>query len=301
MPENIESTVEAEVNIIETVKETINSLCDSLFTSINNNVFPLLDDIVFVDTDITDSSYMEKLFNSSATSGIIILANCLLTAFILYYAIRLMMSHFVGSHVDAPYKFFIKTIFIAIFMNFSLELCSAFINIAFNASSFFCALGKEIIGKEISFITFTSEFEKILNNNLDIFSLDGILCSTLYISSFNLAITYALRYIFIKVLILLSPFVILCLTNQSTEFIFKNWLKCFFSLLFLQVIVSIILLLPFIIVKESSNMLFNKLLLIGSISALLKANQFIREFIGGIDVNATLPSAISNIKSMLIK
>jgi hypothetical protein len=48
-------------------------------------------------------------------------------------------------------------------------------------------------------------------------------------------------------------------------------------------------------------MLFNKLLLIGSISALLKANQFIREFIGGIDVNATLPSAISNIKSMLIK
>ena len=55
MPENIESTVEAEVNIIETVKETINSLCDSLFTSINNNVFPLLDDIVFVDTDITVS------------------------------------------------------------------------------------------------------------------------------------------------------------------------------------------------------------------------------------------------------
>lgn len=301
MPENIESAIETEVNIFEIVKETINSLCDSLFTSINNNVFPLLDDIVFVNKDIVASSYMENLFNSSTTNGVIVLANCVLTAFILYYALRLMISHFVGFHIDPPYKFFIKTIFIAIFMNFSLTLCSLFIDIAFNASSFFCALGSEIIGKEISFITFTNEFEKILSNNFDIFSLDGILCSTLYVSSFNLAITYSLRYIFIKVMILLSPFVILCLINQSTEFIFKNWLKCFFSLLFLQVIVSIILLLPFIIVKESSNSLFCKLLLIGSISALLKANQFIKEFIGGIDVNSSLPSALSNIKSLILK
>ena len=290
-----------EVNIIEVVKETINSLCNSLFDSINNSVFPLLDDIVFINSDITDSKNMQSLIGTDITNGVLMLANCLLVAFVLYYAIRLFLSKFSGNTIDSPYKFFIKAVLVAIFMNFSLSLCSFLVDSTYEVSSFFCALGEDLFGKEISFITFTNELKKSLNNNSDIFSLNGILSSTLYISSFSLIINFSLRYVLIKILIILSPFAILCLINQSTESFFKSWFKSFFSLLILQVIVSIILLLSFTLANETQNPLFNNILLVGAINALLKANQFVKELIGGLGINANIQNGINGLKSMFTK
>ncbi len=132
------------------------------------------------------------------------------------------------------------------------------------------------------------------------FSLNGILASTLYLSSFSLALNFALRYILIKVLILLSPFAFLCLINQPTYNLFKSWAKSFFAILFLQIIVSIILLLPFAIMKENSDTLFNQLLLIGAITALLKSNQFVKELIGGLGITANMQTGLlRNEKSII--
>lgn len=136
-----------EVNIIEVVKETINSLCNSLFDSINNTVFPLLDDIVFIDSDIINSSNMQNLLGTSISSGVLILANSLLFAFVLYYAVRLLLSHFTGNSVDPPYKFFIKAILVAIIMNSSLSLCSFLVDSTSQITSFFCALRRRFIWK----------------------------------------------------------------------------------------------------------------------------------------------------------
>lgn len=102
-------TVANEINIIETVQETINTLCNSLFDSIRNTIFPLLDEIVFIDNDIMESAYMEKLFGTSLTSGVLILANCLFTAFVLYYCIRLLISHLSGSNIESPREIFYKS------------------------------------------------------------------------------------------------------------------------------------------------------------------------------------------------
>lgn len=301
MEESTEIIATNEVNIIEVVKETVNSLCNSLFDSINNTVFPLLDDIVFIDKKIVTSSSMENLFGSSGSSGILILANCLLFAFVLYYSVRLMISHFTGNSVDPPYKFFIKTVIIAIIMNSSLSLCSFLVDSMYQISSFFCELGRDLFGREISFITYTNELKENMGSSSDIFSLDGILASTLYISSFGLVINFSLRYVLIKILVILSPFAILCLINQPTEPFFKSWIKSFFSLLILQVIIAIVLLLSFALAKETSNELFNKILLVGSISALLKAHQFVRELIGGLGIDSNLQTGISNIKSIFTK
>lgn len=290
-----------EVNIIEVVKETINSLCNSLFDSINNTVFPLLDDIVFINSDIVSSENMKNLIGSSISEGVLILANCLLFGFVLYYSIRLILSHFSGNSVDPPYKFFIKTLLLAIIMNFSLDISSAFVDMTYNISAFFCELGEDLFGKEISFITFTNELKHYLYNNSDIFSLDGILASTLYISSFGLLINFSLRYILIKILIVLSPFAILCLINQPTVGFFKSFIKSLFSLLILQVIVSIVLLLSFTLAHETTNSLFNNILLVGAISALLKVNQFVKELIGGLGINANIQTGISGLKSMFSK
>lgn len=74
--------------------------------------------------------------------------------------------------------------------------------------------------------------------------------------------------------------------NTSTYWIFKSWAKGFFSLLLLQSFISIILIVMFSI--DSSN----NLLLIGSIYALIKANTYIKEIFGGI--NLDISSKISS-------
>lgn len=184
-------------------------------------------------------------------------------------------------------------------MNYSYAICNFFVTSTNLISSFFLQLGNNVFDKEISFSTLTSI---VINSNIssiDMFSVEGILSSILSISSFALIINFSFRYILIKVLILLSPFAILCISNVSTKGFFNSWAKCLSSLLLLQIIISVILLIPYSLIYDSSNVLFNKVLIVGSFIALIKSNQFVREFIGGIGIDTNFQSGISGIKSLL--
>ena len=88
----------------------------------------------------------------------------------------------------------------------------------------------------------------------------------------------------IKIFVLLAPFSFLSLTLESTSWFFKSWLKNIFSLLFIQIIVSLVLLILFSFDFSNSN-LFTKFVYVGGIYALIKANTIVREFIGGISTN----------------
>lgn len=52
------------------ILSTINELFSSLFSSIDNSIYSALDDIAFINTDILNSSYLDKLFGSSASTRI---------------------------------------------------------------------------------------------------------------------------------------------------------------------------------------------------------------------------------------
>jgi type IV secretory pathway VirB6-like protein len=93
----------------------------------------------------------------------------------------------------------------------------------------------------------------------------------------------------IKVFILISPFAILSLSQKSTSWFFKSWIRNFFSMLFIQIIVALVLLILFSMDYSSTNLL-TKFLYIGGIYALIRANSFVKEFIGGIstDVKANV-------------
>ena len=88
----------------------------------------------------------------------------------------------------------------------------------------------------------------------------------------------------IKIFVLLAPFSFLSLTLESTSWFFKSWLKNIFSLMFIQIIVSLVLLILFSFDFSNSN-LFTKFVYVGGIYALIKANTVVREFIGGISTN----------------
>ena len=100
----------------------------------------------------------------------------------------------------------------------------------------------------------------------------------------------------IKVFILISPFAFLTLTNHSTSWFFRSWIRNFIGLLLLQSLISFILLIIFSIDINNTD-LFSKFMYIGGIYALTKANTYIREMIGGISTEIT--NSFSNIKSFI--
>ena len=105
-------------------------------------------------------------------------------------------------------------------------------------------------------------------------------------SLLNLVFTYSFRYVMIKIFILLTPFAILSLILENTSWFFKAWIRNLFSLLFIQIIVAIVLLILFSI-DYSSNNLMTKFIYVGAIYALIQANSFVRDFIGGVSTTFT--------------
>ena len=105
------------------IMDTITEIFKSFSSSIDNSIYPALDKIAFIDTDIINSTYLEKIFGSSSVSGILLIANSLLVGFILYFTVRYLLSNFSIVESQNPYNFFIKIIFIGIFMNSSYFIC----------------------------------------------------------------------------------------------------------------------------------------------------------------------------------
>lgn len=85
---------------------------------------------------------------------------------------------------------------------------------------------------------------------------------------------------------MLTPFAILSLINQSTSWLFKTWFRTILSLLLQQSFVSIILLIIFSLPYENNNVL-TKLIYIGGIYALIRANSYMRSLFGGISTDVS--------------
>jgi len=287
-----------ENNITQIIIDTINTILGNLFGSIDNNLYSILDDISFISSDILDDKNFESIFGTSASNGILLIANSLLLGIILYFSIRYLLSHFTYSQIENPKSFILKLIIYGICMNFSYFLISQFIDIFSNISLAIRNIGEILFKKNICFselILYINNHISINTSSLDFFSLDGIIKGTLSISLLNLVLSYSFRYILIKVFVLLTPFAFLSNCLSSTSWFFKSWFKNLFSLLFIQIIISIILLLLFSI--DYSSNLFSKFVYIGGMYALIKSNSFVRDFIGG--VSTTFSQNVNNFSKFL--
>ena len=189
--------------------------------------------------------------------------------------------------IEKPTSFIIKLIIFGLFMNFSFFLIDILLDLNSNISLAIRSLGEQLFNKNISF----SELINTINTNMsissssiNIFTIDGLIKGTLTLSLLSLVLSYSFRYIMIKVFILISPFAILSLCLNNTSWFFKSWFRNIFSLLFIQNIVSIVLLILFSMDFSSDN-LFTKFIYIGGIYVLIRANSFVREFIGGVSTN----------------
>ena len=219
---------------------------------------------------------------NSASGGILLICNSLIIGFVLYYAISLLFSYISLSSPMRPSSFILRLIVFTILLNFSYFICEQILSLNSNISLAIRNVGENIFHKNISFSTLIQNLNSVISiegENFNIFSLDGLLKGFISIGLLNLVFTYSLRYIMVKIFVLLAPFAFLSLFLDKTVWFFQAWLKSFIALLFVQIIISLILLLTFSL-DFTANDLFNKILCVGSIYALIKANSFIKELMG---------------------
>lgn len=274
-------------NVTQTIISTINNIFEQLFSSIDNNLYSIFDKITFINSDILKDNYFRNIFGTSTTNGILLIANSLLIAIIIYFAIKYFLAHFTYSKIESPKQFIFKLIIFGICMNFSYFLLEKFLDLFYDISLSIQNIGESIFQKNISFSTLINTINSTIyigGASINIFSVNGLLKGTLTFTLLSLVFSYSFRYIMIKVFVLISPFAILSLCLDNTSWFFKAWIKNLFSLLLIQIIVSLILVILFS-VNTSNNDLFSKFIYIGGIYALIKANSFVREFIGGISTN----------------
>lgn len=274
-------------NVTQTIISTINNIFEQLFSSIDNNLYSTFDKITFINSDILKDNYFRNIFGTSTTNGILLIANSLLIAIIIYFAIKYFLAHFTYSKIESPKQFIFKLIIFGICMNFSYFLLEKFLDLFYDISLSIQNIGESIFQKNISFSTLINTINSTIyigGASINIFSVNGLLKGTLTFTLLSLVFSYSFRYIMIKVFVLISPFAIFSLCLDNTSWFFKAWIKNLFSLLLIQIIVSLILVILFS-VNTSNNDLFSKFIYIGGIYALIKANSFVREFIGGISTN----------------
>ena len=282
-------------NLTTSIIETINSIFETLFSSIDTTIYSVLDELTFIDKNILNNSIFQKIFGSTGNNGLLVIANSLLVGFSLYYAIRLIYSYYMNLQIERPYQFIFKLLIFGIVMNCSYFICNQFIQLNSFISDAIRTVGSNIFGHDISFSELINKLNylSIKENEFNIFSFDGLIKSFISISLFNLIFSYSLRYIIVKVFILITPFAILSLVNESTSWFFKTWLRTVLSLLLQQSLIAIILLIIFSF-NFSSNNIISQLMCIGGIYALVRANSYIRSLIGGISTDVSNNFNIGN-------
>lgn len=296
----MDNTIVATSNSIsQTILDSINQIIGNLFSSVDTTMYDSLDNLVFTDISIIHDNFLSKLIGTNSTNGLILIANALLVGFTLYYCFRLIYSKFVSIEIETPYQFIFKLIIFGIVINSSYFICEKLIYLNSLISSSILEIGKNIFGQEVSFSSFISNINSIIsieNENFNLFSFDGLLKSFISASLFNLLFSYSLRYIMIKVFALLTPFSILTLINHSTSCFFRSWFKTLISLLIMQSFIAIILLIIFSLNFNLKN-IFSRLICIGSIYALVRANGYLQHLIGGISTD--ISTNISFMKNLI--
>ena len=55
-----------EINIVSSLLEAINSIFSSLISSINANIYNILDDLLFIDTNIFEKTHFMNILSSES-------------------------------------------------------------------------------------------------------------------------------------------------------------------------------------------------------------------------------------------
>lgn len=285
-------------NIPEILNNSLSSLINNLLTSVNNNVFSVLDELAFIDSSVINNKYFISFFTNNFS--IVSLSKALLFGILLYYGISYLFSFLTCSNFQKPLHFLTKLFFSALLIHFSSSICVYIIDFFDLLTNIIRDLGVVLFSVKLSFSLIYERLSQLFLSDLatpfSFFSFDGILKSCISFGFINLLFTYSVRFIFIKILIIISPFAFLSIALDQSKWIFKIWLKNFVGQLFTQLFICVILLIMFSF-QNSFDSVTTKLLYIASLFCLIKASSFVKDFTSGF--TSDVSTSLSNIKNSL--
>ena len=150
------------INLTETIFNSLNELFSQLFSSIDNSIYKLLDELIFIEPSILSENNFQKLFGTSSSNGILLICNSLVLGFIIYYSINYLISHLTYSKIDSPKQFIFKSIIFIAIMNSSFWVCEQIINIIHLITESISNLGSSLFNINITFSNFIDNINKSL-------------------------------------------------------------------------------------------------------------------------------------------
>ena len=266
--------------------ENLNSVFTKLFTSIDQNVFNELDKLVFITPKIISDKTTTKLLGHNFLSGTISISVSIALGVLIFYAFKYLLSHLTFENVQNPISFMFK-LFISLFIVLNIKIILE--NIIFlnnEITKEILSLGSGFFEGEVNFSSLIYKINSslyILDSSFDFVSLDGVIKIIISFGIINLLLEYALRYVVIKVMCIIAPILIILKSFEDTKYLYTSFIKAFFSILFMQTIVAVILVIS--TNREISGYsLMSKLIFLGTIYALIKANKLSTDIFGGISV-----------------
>jgi len=262
----------------------INTLAQNIFSAVDGELFDILDDIVIIDKGILHTEPIQKLSFKAEDSSIILLALSFITLFAICFGIKRLISMYTAESSKDTVKFILRVVICTIFMMSSFFLIETVLDINTLFGDVLRNIGEEVTGKEISILTLKElilELEKDMTDT--VISLDGAIKGIVSFGVISLLFTFAIRYVTVIFLIIITPIAIMLAINDSTFGIFVKWCKLLFFNLFIQNIVIIIITIPLCI--ESTDTVIFKVILVGSIYILYKIKTFAGEMLNDFHIN----------------
>lgn len=265
----------------ENILNSINILLEKIYKSVEGKIYIVLDKLIDISPDILNSDPLKYIFKCNEKEGIIFISTSLVLFFMIQYIFLKFISMYNGKSPENIFKFIIRVIICVTLTSCSYYICEMILEINAIFTDIIASLGESITGDEISFSSLKEviiDLEKYMGE--DCISLDGLIKGFISFGSVTLLINYAVRYVTIIFLIVITPLAIMFSVSPMTKGIFDSWIKLVIINLSMQWIVKLVLIIP-ISVKNIDNDMF-KIIIIGTIYILYKINMFVKDFLGNI-------------------
>ena len=265
---------------------SLNSVSEKLFKSIESEVYTYIDKLVGITPDIFKDEPLKKIFSQDNVNSIILIANSFVLFYIIFYIIQKLISMYNGEKSQNVYGFIIKLIIVGALVNSSFLICKEIINLTSLLSDCIDGLIQDVCGKSATFENLKESILKIEDlTKSDVLSLNGVIKGVISFGSISILISFGIRYVTVIFLVITSPFAFVTLSNEATVGIFKTWMKSFFVSLMTQIVVKIVIFIP-LLYKKTNSMMY-KIILVGSIYIIYKINNFTKQIF--VKISSDIP------------
>lgn len=269
---------------VNNIIDTINIVAQKIFSSVEGELYPLLDKIIIITPDILKQEPLKNMFFEDKNVAMTLVATSFIVFFVVCFVLSRLISMYSGREVENIWQSVIRLVICSILMSTSYYICKQILNINSIFTEIVSSAGKDITGQSISFESFRetiTDLGKYMSS--DFISIDGMIKGLISFGTITLVLNFSIRYVTIIFLLLISPIAFMLAASDVTIDIFKSWLKLLVTNLLIQSVVIIIISIP-LAFNKINNVMF-KIVLVGTIYMLYRLNNIIKELLGNISRN----------------